>query len=381
VVKKKPASFPEPIFVTQPLLAPLSEYLPTLAEIWDAHWLTNGGEKSLALEAELKAYLRVPHLSVFANGTLALLIACRALKLTGEVITTPFTFPATPHSLAWSHLTPVFADIEPRTMTLDPERVAALITPRTSAILGVHVYGMPCHVEELGELAERRGLKLLYDGAHAFGTDYRGIPIGSYGDATMFSFHATKLFHTAEGGALAIRDIQVQRTVDLMRNFGIQSEDTVSEAGINAKMSEVQAAIGLVNLRFVDAERERRSEIRAHYRVRIAAIPDVTLFEIPAGVQNSEQYLIVRVGRQGSPSRRDALQSGLRAFNIMTRRYFYPLCSTFPTYSSLPSSDPKALPVAHRVAEEVLALPLYGALAYDDVEQIADALEYVMASQ
>jgi dTDP-4-amino-4,6-dideoxygalactose transaminase len=362
------------------MLAPLSQYLQLLSEIWDAHWLTNGGDKSLALEAALREYLGVPNLSVFTNGTLALMIALRALDITGEVITTPFTFPATPHSLLWSQLTPVFADIEESTLTLDPEKVEALITPRTSAILGVHVYGMPCQVNELALLAKRYGLRLIYDGAHAFGTNLSGTPIGLFGDATMFSFHATKLFHTAEGGGLAVRDPQLQQRINLMRNFGIESEDMVDSVGINAKMTELQAAVGLVNLRLVDAERERRASIRARYRLRIEAIPGLTLFEIPATVHNSEQFLIVRVAPRGSQSRRDKVQADLREFNIITRRYFYPLCSTFPCYSSLPSSDPKALPIAHLVSEEVLALPLYGALADDDVEHIADVLEYVASA-
>lgn len=252
---KRPEAFRDPVYVTRPLLRPLAEYLPALEEIWESGWLTNGGAKHAQLEQELGAYLNAPHLSLFNNGTIALIVACQALRLSGEVITTPFTFPATPHVLTWNGITPVFADIHPETLTLDPEGIGPLITARTSGILGVHVYGMPCAVEPIQSVADAHGLKVVYDGAHAFGAAIDNEPLIAFGDATMLSFHATKLFHTAEGGALVVHDAAVKERVDYLKNFGIRNEVEVVMAGINGKMNELQAALGLVHLRYVEAER------------------------------------------------------------------------------------------------------------------------------
>jgi len=252
---KEPRAFDEPVHVTRPLLPPLGEYWPELEEIWRSGWLTNGGGKHRLLEASLSSLLSASYLSLFNNGTIAMIVACQALRLSGEVITTPFTFPATPHVLTWNGITPVFADIHPETMTIDPAAIEPLITARTTGILGVHVYGMPCHVEEIQQIADTFGLRVIYDGAHAFGCEIDGTPITAYGDATMLSFHATKLFHTAEGGALVVRDASIKKRVDFLKNFGIKNEIEVVMPGINGKMNELQAALGLVNLRHFESER------------------------------------------------------------------------------------------------------------------------------
>lgn len=369
----KPAPFPEPIFVTRPMLRPLEEYTREFEDIWRSGWLTNGGAKHRLLEAELSNVLRTPHLSLFNNGTIGLIVACQALRLSGEVITTPFTFPATPHVLTWNGVTPVFADIDPDTLTLDPAAIEPLITARTTGILGVHVYGMPCHVEAIQRIADTYGLRVVYDGAHAFGTEINGQPLTDYGDASMLSFHATKLFHTAEGGALAVRDPALKQRIEYLKNFGIKNETEVVMPGINGKMNELQAAIGLVNLRHFEAERRARQIVGNVYRQRLGQIEAVTCFSLPANVKNSEQYFIIRLA---SPSLRDHLHEALKTYNIIARRYFYPLCSDANCYRSLPSAANDKLPVARRAANEVLTLPYYGALGEDDAHRICDAIRH-----
>ena len=371
-----PAIFDQPLFVARPMLPPLAEYTQLLQEVWDSGWLTNGGAQHRALEAELSEWLDTPNLSLFNNGTIALIVACQALKLSGEVITTPFTFPATPHVLSWNNVTPVFADIDPETLCIDPNQVESLVTHRTSGILGVHVYGVPCDVVGLGTLSRNYGLGLVYDGAHAFGTRIGGKPIASYGDATMFSFHATKLFHTAEGGALAVSDPDLKRRIDLLKNFGIKNEDEVVMPGINGKMSEIQAALGRVVLRHVDAERQRRVAIRAVYQERLCATPGLRLLCMPVDATDSLQYLVLRVDAKAAGCSRDTLHDRLKRFNIITRRYFNPLCSDYSCYSQLPSASPSRLPNAYRVASEMLVLPLFGELTNDDVHHVCDAIDY-----
>jgi len=254
------------IRLAQPLLPPLKDFVPHLEEIWKAGWLTNRGNKMVELENRLGVVLGAEHLSLFCNGTIALLLGLKALKLAGEVITTPFTFPATAHSLDWAGLTPVFVDVDPRTLNLDPAKVEAAITERTSAILAVHVFGIPCDVEALEALAKKHKLKLIFDAAHAFGTEVNGVPIGQFGDMSMFSFHATKLFHTAEGGGLVYRDPALRNELYLLHNFGIQDEDTVVLSGTNGKMNEIQAALGLAVLEVLDQEREKRARVVRNYR-------------------------------------------------------------------------------------------------------------------
>lgn len=374
---RPPTPFAEPVYVTRPMLPPLDEYAAELKYVWESAWLTNAGQRHALLEQRIGEYLRTPYVSLFNNGTTALLVACRALHLRGEVITTPFTFPATPHALTWTNSTPVFCDVDPTTLTLDPAAIEAAITPRTSGILGVHVFGAPCDVRAIQRIAERRDLKVIYDAAHAFGTELDGQPIARFGDATMFSFHATKLFHTAEGGALAIRDETLKREIDLLKNFGIKNEVEVVMPGINGKMNELQAALGLVTLRHIDRERRARGEIAAVYRARLASLPGVSCFAAPDHVRPSLQYFIARVNAAGAGISRDALWARLRAFNVFARRYFYPLCSEHDCYRSLPSASAAHLPVAYAASREVLALPFFGTLGQDGAHRVCDIIEHI----
>lgn len=374
---RTPEPFDSPVYVSRPMLPPLEEYVVLLRGVWERRWLTNNGQLLLDLERRLHRYLEAPFLSVFTNGTLALEVGLRALRISGEVITTPFTFPATPNAICVTGLEPVFVDVDPVTLTIDPDAVERAITPKTSAILGVHVYGMPCHVEALEEIGQRHGLKVIYDGAHAFGTRVGGRPIGSFGDMTMFSFHATKLFHAAEGGALIVRDAEIKRRVDLLRNFGILDEATVVEAGSNSKMSELQAALGLLVLDRVEAERAARARVAEVYGRRIGRIPGLSPFHLPASVEDSRQYWIMRVDEQRAGIGRDALVDGLKRFNIFARRYFYPLVSEAVHLRSFRGADPEGLPVATRVSREVVSLPFFGELGEDGAHRIVDAIEAV----
>ncbi|HEX2163699.1 MAG TPA: DegT/DnrJ/EryC1/StrS family aminotransferase [Thermoanaerobaculia bacterium] len=363
------APFAEPIYVGGPLLPPLEVFVARLEEVWRSRWLTNGGAQHAELEARLRDELGTPSLLLFNNGTMALLAACRALHLEGEVLTTPFTFPATTHVLAWSGLDPVFCDVDPATMNLDPERLESRITPRTRAILAVHVYGTPCEVAALQEIADRHGLKVIYDAAHAFGVRVDGRGIGSFGDASAFSFHATKLFHTAEGGALACRDPAVADEAALLRNFGIRDEQTVELPGLNGKLSEVHAALGLAVLDALPEERRHRRELADGYREELSGLPGLGL---PAALpEGSVQYFVVRVDGERFGCTRDELHLTLRAANVFARRYFYPLCSESPAYRRLPSADPRQLPEAHRAAREVLCLPLHSGVSLEQVRAIS----------
>lgn len=366
--------FEQPIYVTRPILPDLAAFTGRLKDVWDSKWLTNHGRQHDLLERALAAYLKTPHVSLFNNGTIALLVACRALELKGEVITTPFTFPATPHVLAWSGLTPVFCDIDPRTMDLDPARIEAAITPRTTGILAVHVYGTPCDVAAIQRIADARGLRVIYDAAHAFGVEVNGAGIATVGDISMFSFHATKLFHTAEGGALAFRDPALKDRIYLLRNFGIRNEEQVLLAGINGKMNELQAALGLAVLECVPAEWARRERIFNLYREELAGVPGITLPADLPGVRRSNQYFVIRIDRQCFGLSRDEVHAALKERNVHARRYFSPLCSEYPCYRELPSAAPANLPVAQRVVQEVLCLPFYGALSDDDVRAICGML-------
>lgn len=375
-----PRAFEQPLYVTRPLVPPMAEFQQELAAVWESGWFANGGACHAKLESELGQYLGAPHFSLFNNGTIALVTACRALRLSGEVITTPFTFPATPHVLSWNNITPVFADIDAVSLTLDPASVVPLITARTTGILAVHVYGVPCDVEGLQRVADEYGLKVIYDGAHAFGTTIDGKPIAQFGDATMFSFHATKLFHTAEGGGLAVSDPALKRRIDLLKNFGIKNETEVAMPGINGKMNEVQAALGLVVLRHIEAERAARAGVANVYEQRLGGLPGVSVVRQPANVRNSMQYFVIRVAEKEAPLSRDQLYHRLREFNVFARRYFYPLCSEYSCYRSDPGASPVNLPRATRAAAEVLALPFFGGLGSDGAARVCEIVEYLFAN-
>jgi len=366
--------FDEPIYVTRPLLPDLKEIYHELEKIWASKWLTNNGPEHQIFERELRQRLKVPNVSLFNNGTIALLVAVNSLRLKGEVITTPFTFPATPHALFWNGINPVFCDIDEKSMTINPDKIEQMVNPQTTAILGVHVFGTPCHIEKIQEIANRYGLKVIYDAAHAFDTEVDGTGIGNFGDISMFSFHATKLFHTAEGGALTCKDTDLKRSIDLLKNFGIKSEDEVVMPGINGKMNEIQAVLGLVNLKYLETEREKRKRITDTYTQCLSDIEGIRLNELPKNVRNSYQYFVIRIEQERFGSSRDEVYKRLRQYNVYARKYFYPLCSDYPCYRNLPSADPINLPVAKEVANEVLCLPLYGELAIASVEKICEII-------
>jgi len=366
--------FNEPIYVTRPLLPDLKELNHELEEIWDSKWLSNNGPKHQKLEGEIQQLLKVPYVSLFNNGTIALIVAINSLRIFGEVITTPFTFPATPHVLSWNGIMPIFCDIDDKTMNIDADKMEQMITPRTTAILGVHVFGTPCDVDKIQEIADRYGLKVIYDAAHAFDTDINGAGIGNFGDISMFSFHATKLFHTAEGGALTVKDVNLKQRIDLLKNFGIKNEEEVMMPGINGKMNEIQAALGLINLRYMEAEREKRKKIVDTYNKCLSDIEGITISYPPSGVKNSYQYYVIRVDKNKYGISRDEVYARLKEYKVFTRKYFYPLCSDYACYKHLPSANPGNLPVARKVVSEVLCLPLYGDLSIYSVEKICEIL-------
>nr|WP_206171004.1 DegT/DnrJ/EryC1/StrS family aminotransferase [Phragmitibacter flavus] len=359
--------------MTRPLLPNLSSYVLKLEEIWKSGWMTNGGKQNSDLVEVLRTRLRCANVATFNNGTTALLLALRALRLRGEVVTTPFTFPATTHAIDWAGLTPVFADIDARTGCLDPAAVEAAVTKDTSAILAVHVFGIPCDVEALGAIAKKHGLKLIYDAAHAFGVEVGGRAIGSYGDISMFSLHATKLFHTAEGGALTFRDASLAKDLHLLHNFGIADEDHVAMSGINGKMNELQAALGLCVMEVLDEEYAKRATVVKRYRDQLRNVPGVECMLPGPGVRPSMQYMPVRIGPE-SHSDRDAMFNGMRQQNIMSRRYFRPLCSSIEPYAHLPSAAPQGLPNAVGLEKEILCLPLHGGLKDEDVDRVCEVL-------
>jgi dTDP-4-amino-4,6-dideoxygalactose transaminase len=365
-------AFRDPIYVTRPLLPPLDAVRRLLGDVWDAQWLTNAGVKHQELEEALRRHLGVDQLSLFNNGTIGLMTTLRALELSGDVITTPFTFPATPHALSLTGLTPVFCDIDPVSMTLDPGAVEMAITPTTSAILAVHVYGIPCDVAGLQSVADRHGLRVVYDAAHAFGASVGGRGIGTFGDASMFSFHATKLFHTAEGGAVTCADPALRARIDRLKNFGIVDQEHVDDVGLNGKMNELQAVMGLAVLECVAAEIDRRLAVVDVYRRRLDGVPGLTLAPCVPGAA-SVQYFVVRINAQEFRRSRDQVHEALKAHNVFTRKYFYPLCTDYSCYRDLPSSG-RPMPAARAAVSEVLCLPIYGTLPLADVETICDLL-------
>ena len=369
--------FDKPMYITQPLLPDLTEVNSMLELIWESRQLTNNGKMVKRLEQELASFMKVEHLSLFSNGTAALQLACRVLRLHGEVITTPFTFAATTHVLYWNNIKPVFCDIEEETFNINPDKIEALITPETTAILPVHVYGNPCGVEKIQYIAQKYGLKVLYDAAHAFGVEIDGKPIGAFGDISMFSFHATKVYHTVEGGALVFNSPFIKERADILRNFGIINEESVIEPGINGKMNEIQAAIGLLLLKSVRQEIEGRKEVTYLYREQLQDIQGISIGKDMDGVTHNYPYFIIRINRDGFGTGRDELYEKLKEYNIFARKYFYPLCSSFPVYRDLPSADRNNLPVAEKAAGEVLALPLHGRMHDDDVRKICRIIMHI----
>lgn len=372
-----PLGFEQPIYVTRPLLPSLDSYCKLLQGIWERRWLTNKGQLHDDLEAALCQYLRVKHVSLTANGTLALALTFKAFNLGGEVVTTPLTSPATVNALIWAGLTPIFADVDAYSLTLNPCAAETAITPRTSAILGVHLYGIPCDVEAFQKIGIQHKLSILYDGAHAFGIEIAGRSLVDSGDATALSFHATKLFNTAEGGAVVTRDLEIKRRIDLLRTLGIADESNVLLPGINARMNEFEAALGLANLEVIDAERRARSTIADIYRAGLSDIEGISVLETP---RSSQHYFVVRVGTNCALSR-DELRERLKSFNIFARAYFFPLCSTFPFLGEHPSSRPENLPVAYKASAEVLCLPFYGELGAEVTERICDIIRYLVRTE
>jgi dTDP-4-amino-4,6-dideoxygalactose transaminase len=362
-----------PIHVTQPFLPPLAEFLPYLEEIWASKWLTNNGPFHQRFESELATHLGVGHLALVSNGTIGLIVALQALHITGEVITTPYSFVATAHSLLWNGLQPVFADIDPETFNLDPLRIESAITPKTSAIMPVHCYGTPCDVEGIQRIADRHGLKVIYDAAHAFGVRHRGESLLGHGDLSVLSFHATKVFNTFEGGAIVCPDAETKLRIDHAKNFGFVDEVTVVATGINGKMNELQSALGLLQLKHIEAAIERRQRISEIYSRELRGVAGIACCPtLPDAVPNYSYYPIL-VGPD-YPLSRDGLCQRMRERSIYPRRYFHPLITEMPMYSGLPSADPSNLPVATRIAREIVCLPIFTDLEEDDVHRVVEII-------
>ncbi len=369
--------FAKPFYITQPLLPDINEFNEMLKVIWASKQLSNNGNMVKQLERELSDFLNADFLSVFSNGTVALQLACKILRLSGEVITTPFTFAATPHSLIWNNIRPVFCDIEEDTFNINPDLIEALITEHTTAIMPVHVFGCPCNVEKIQQIADKYGLKVLYDAAHAFGVKINGKPISFFGDISMFSFHATKIYHTIEGGALAFKNPNFKERADSLRNFGIRSLDCVMEPGTNGKRNESQAAVGILLLKEVEKEIEKRKEITNLYRQILENIPGINAGRDIDGVTHNYSYFVIRVDKDEYGLSRNELYEKLMEYNIVPRKYFYPLCSNFQCYCNFPSSAKQQLPVANKTADMVLSLPLHGRMLMSDVEKICEIIKAV----
>ncbi len=362
------------ITVTSPLLPDLDEFNALLKEIWASKWITNNGSFHKQLEKELAAYLKVPYISLFTNGTLPLITALQALRITGEVITTPYSFVATTHSLWWNGIKPVFVDIDPATGNMDPEKIEAAITPKTTAIMPVHVYGKPCNTKRIKEIADTYGLKVIYDAAHAFGVEVNGESVLNAGDMSTLSFHATKVYNTVEGGALVMHDSETKKRIDYLKNFGFANEVTVVGPGINSKMDEIRAAYGLLNLRQVDAAIEARHKVAIKYREALRGVEGITFFDDMPGVKHNYSYFPIFVDAEKYGMTRDELYFKMKEQNVLGRRYFYPLISEFSTYRGLESARPDNLPNAHKMANTVICLPMHHALSDEDVRRVIDCI-------
>ncbi len=362
-----------PIYVTQPYLPPLEEFIPYLEQIWDKKILTNGGPFHQQLEKELCDYLGVKHICLFTNATIALVTALQALRIKGEVITTPYSFVATAHSLLWNGIKPVFVDVDPRTLNLNPSKIEAAITPDTTAIMPVHCYGHPCDVEAIQRIADNYNLRVIYDAAHAFGVRDKNGSVLNHGDLSVLSFHATKVFNTFEGGAIICPDAKTKQRIDQLKNFGFVDEVTVVAPGINGKMSELNAAFGLLQLKHIDWALARRKEISVAYRQQLVEVKGISCIDDADETELNHSYFPILV-QSDYPMSRDVLYQKLKDHGIFARRYFYPLISDFPMYRSMPSAHCDNLPVATAAAEKVLCLPIYPYLTLDEVQRITQLI-------
>lgn len=362
------------ITVTSPLLPNLDEFHEMLKEIWNSKWITNNGSFHKQLETELASYLKVPYISLFTNGTLPLLTALQALRITGEVITTPYSFVATTHSIWWNGCKPVFVDVEPSTGNIDPDKIEAAITPKTTAIMPVHVYGKPCDTKRIQEIADRYGLKIIYDAAHAFGVEVNGESVLNAGDMSTLSFHATKVYNTIEGGAMVMHDEATKKRIDYLKNFGFAGETTVVGPGINSKVDEMRSAYGILNLRQVDAAIESRHQVAIKYREALRNVEGVSFFDDMPGVKHNYSYFPIFIDADKYGMTRDDLYDKMKSANVLGRRYFYPLISEFSTYKGLPSAARENLPIAHKMADTVICLPMHHALSNDDIERTLDLI-------
>ncbi|WP_320052894.1 DegT/DnrJ/EryC1/StrS family aminotransferase [uncultured Acetobacteroides sp.] len=365
----------KPITVTSPLLPPLEEFIPYLEDIWKRNWLTNNGYYHQQLEKALCEYLGVKYISLFANGTLALITALQALRVTGEVITTPYSFVATTHSLCWNRIKPVFVDVEPQSLNMDPKRIVAAITPQTTAIMPVHVYGTPCKVEQIQEIADAYNLKVIYDAAHAFGVKLNGNSILNFGDLSILSFHATKIFSTIEGGAIICHDEKMKRHIDDLKNFGFRDEATVVATGINAKLNEVQSAFGLLSLTKIDNAIEHRKWVAEEYKKILRDVEGITYIDNITNVIHNYAYFPIFVDAEVYGLTRDELYFKLKESGVLSRRYFYPLISNFLPYKGLSSASKENLSVANSAADKVICLPMHASLSKEDLHKIISIIK------
>ena len=358
------------ITVTSPLLPDLEDFNLMLKEIWSSKWITNNGSFHRQLEAALCEYLKVPYISLFTNGTLPLITALQALNISGEVITTPFSFVATTHSIWWNGIKPVFVDIDPLTCNIDPDKIEAAITPRTTAIMPVHCYGNPCDTARIQAIADKYGLKVIYDAAHAFGVDVNGKSLLEAGDMSTLSFHATKVYNTIEGGALVVHDEQTKKRIDFLKNFGFAGETEVVAPGINGKMDEMRSAYGLLALKIVDDAIDARRQVALKYREALKDVKGIRFFDESEGVKHNYSYFPIFINAQEYGMTRDELYFKMKENNVLGRRYFYPLISSFSTYKGLDSASVKNLPVANMLADQVICLPMHHDLSENDVERV-----------
>lgn len=363
------------ITVTSPLLPDLDEFHGMLKEIWASKWITNNGSFHQRLEKALAEYLKVPYVSLFTNGTLPLITALQALRITGEVITTPYSFVATTHSLWWNGIKPVFVDIDPSTGNIDPDKIEAAITPKTTAIMPVHVYGKPCDTKRIQEIADKYGLKVIYDAAHAFGVEVDGESILNAGDMSTLSFHATKVYNTIEGGAMVMHDEKTKKRIDYLKNFGFAGETEVVAPGINSKVDEMRSAYGLLNLRQVDHAIDARHKVAVAYRDALRDVDGITFFDDMPGVRHNYSYFPIFVDAERYGMTRDELYFKMRGADVLGRRYFYPLISEFSTYRGLPSANRENLPNAHRMADSVICLPMHHDLSEEDIDRVINVIK------